>query len=160
MNRICTREREVGENAEDAVGRDHVDDDQDAADIGRALAGVDRILPEAGADRALLDHGELRRQRAGAQQDRQVAGFVEREIAGDLAGAAGDRRADDRRRNDLAVEHDGERPADVLRRDLSEFLPAAQVEAEGDVRLAGLLIEALLRVDKVLAVDHDALLHL
>ena len=27
---------------------------------------------EAGTDDALLDHGELRRQRAGAQQDREV----------------------------------------------------------------------------------------
>ena len=48
-------EREIGEDAEDAVGRQHIDDDQHAADQRRALAGVDRILAEAGADRALLD---------------------------------------------------------------------------------------------------------
>ena len=70
-------QREIGEYAEDAVGRDHVDDDQDAADIGGALAGVDRILAEAGADGALLDDGELGRQRAGAQQDREIVGLVD-----------------------------------------------------------------------------------
>ena len=39
------------------------------------------------------------------------------------------------------------------------FCAAAQIEAESDVGLAGLLVEALLRVDQILAVDHDALLH-
>ncbi len=38
------REREIGEHAEDAVGRDHVDDDQRRPDIGRAFPGVDRVL--------------------------------------------------------------------------------------------------------------------
>ena len=152
-------EREVGEDSENAVGRNHVHDDQDRADKGRALAGVDRVLAQARPDRALLDHGELGGQRAGAQQDRQAARLVHGEIAGDLAGAAGDGRADDRRRDDLAVEHDGERPADILGRDPPELLPAAQIEAEGDVGLAGLLVEALLGVDQVLAVDHHALLH-
>src|SRR5271166_5989982 len=153
-------EGEIGENAENAVGRDHVDDDEDPADIGRPLACVDRILPETGPYRALLDHGELRRQGAGPEQDREAARFVEGEIAGDLPGAAGDRRANHGRRNDLAVEHDGKWPADVLRSDLPEFLSAAQIEAEGHVRLAGLLVEALLRVDQIFAVDHDALLDL
>src|SRR6202044_3365560 len=50
--------------------------------------------------------------------------------------------------------------ADIRRRDLAESLPTAQIEAEADVRLAALLVEALLRVDQVLAVDHDPLLHL
>ena len=85
MNRMCTREREIGEHAENAVGREHVDDDQRAADQRRALARVDRILAEARADRALLDHGELGRQRAGAQQHREIVGLLDREIAGDLA---------------------------------------------------------------------------
>ena len=107
-------EREVGEHAEDAIGRQHIDDDQRAADQGRALAGVDRILAEAGADGALLDDGQLGRQRAGAQQHGQIVGLLDGEIAGDLAGAAGDRPENARRRDHLAVEHDGEQFADVL----------------------------------------------
>ena len=117
------------------------------------------VLAETRPDRALLDHGQLGGQGAGAQQDRQAARLVDGEIAGDLTGAPGDRRADDRGRDDLAVEHDGERPADILGRDPAELLSATQVEAEGDVGLAGLLVEALLSVDQVLAVDHHALLH-
>ena len=132
-------EREIGEDAEDAVGREHVDDDEDAADIGRALARVDRILAEAGADRALLDDGELGRQGAGAQEDGEIVGLLDGEIAGDLAGAAGDRGEDARRRDHLAVEHDGERPADVLGGDLAEMLAAAQIEAKIDVGFAGAL---------------------
>ena len=109
------------------------------------------VLAEAGADRALLDDGQRRRQRAGAQQDREVVGLLDREVAGDLAGAAEDRLADHRRRDHLVVEHDGERPADVLLRHLGEPARAVGVEAEVDDRLAGALIEAGLRVGEVLA---------
>ena len=72
MKQDVHAEREVGEDAEDAVGRQHVDDDQRAADQGGALAGVDRILAEAGPDGALFDDRQLGRQRAGAQQHRQI----------------------------------------------------------------------------------------
>src|SRR5579883_1853360 len=146
-------QREIGEDAEDAVGRQHVDDDQRAADHRGAFSGVDRILAEAGADGALFDHGQLRRQRAGAQQHGEVVGLLDREIAGDLARAAGDRPQDARRRNHLAVEHDGERPADILAGHLAEALAAAQIETEIDVWLA-VLVEARLRVDQVLALHH------
>ena len=66
----------------------------------------------------------------------------DREAAGDLAGAAEDRLADHRRRDHLVVEHDGERPADILLRHLREPARAGGVEAEGDDRLAGALVEA------------------
>ncbi len=66
------RDRDVGEQAEQAVGHEHEDDDERGADIGRALALLDRILAEPGADGALLDDGQRRRQRAGAQQDREI----------------------------------------------------------------------------------------
>ena len=95
----------------------------------------------------------------GAEQDREIVGLVDREIAGDLACAAGDRRTDDRRRDDLAVEHDRERAADAIGRDPPEPLRPPEIEFEGYVRLAGLLVEALLGVDQVRAVDHDPLLH-
>ena len=44
--------------------------------VGRHLAGLDRSPPEARADGALLDDGELGRQRAGAQQDREVVDLL------------------------------------------------------------------------------------
>ena len=151
-------DRDIGEQAEQAVGREHEDDHQDRAQVGRVDAGGDRVLAEAGADGALLDDGQRRRQRAGAEQDRQVVGLLDREIAADLAGAAGDRLADHRRRDHLVVEHDGERPADVLQRRRAEAAGAGIVEAEGDDRLARALVEAGLGVDQVLAGDDDALL--
>ena len=60
-------------------------------------------------------------------------------------------REDARRRNHLAVEHDGEGLADILGRHLAEALPTAYVEAKIDDRLLGLLVEAGLRVGQVFA---------
>ena len=80
------------------------------------------------------------------------------EAAGNLAGAAEDRLADHRRRDHLVVEHDREGPPDILLRRLREAARAVGVEAEGDDRLAGALVEAGLRVGQVLAGHHDALL--
>ncbi len=65
---------------------------------------------------------------------------------------------DARRRNHLAVEHDGERLADIVAGHLPEALAAAQVEAEIDVGFAGAAVEAGLRVDEILARHHHALL--
>ena len=80
------------------------------------------------------------------------------EMAGDLAGAAGDRPQNARRRDDLAVEHDGEGPPDVLGGDLAEALAAADVEAEIDDRLLRALVEAGLGVGQILALHHHLLL--
>ena len=118
-------DRDIGEQPEQAVGREHEDDDQRRAGIGGVLAGVDRILAEAGTDRALLDDGERRRQRAGAQQDGEIVGLLNGEIAGNLPGAAEDRLADHRRRDHLVVEHDGERLADIGLGRFGEFARAA-----------------------------------
>ena len=85
-----------------------------------------------------------------------VDGLLDGEAAADLAGAAGDRLADDRRRQHLAVEHDGEGPADIGAGDLGEFSRADAVEAEGDQRLVRALVEAGARVGQVLAVERDA----
>ena len=79
-------------------------------------AGLDRVGAEARADRALFGDVERRRQRAGAQQHGEVVGRLRREVAGDLARAAGDRLLDGRRGDHLVVEHDGEALADVLAR--------------------------------------------
>ena len=121
-------ERKIGEDPEDAVGREHVDDDQRAADQRRALAGVDRILAEARPDRALLDDRELGRQRAGAQQHGEIVGLLDREIAGNLARAAGDRAQDARRGNHLAVEHDRERRPDIVGGDVAERWPPRRLK--------------------------------
>ena len=56
---------------------------------------------EAGTDRALFDDGQRRRQRAGAQQDGEIVGALDGETAGNLAGAAEDRLANNRRRYHL-----------------------------------------------------------
>ena len=133
------RHGDIGEQAEQAVGDEHEDDHHGGADVGTDLALGDRVGAEAGADRALLDDGERRRQRAGAQQDGEVVGALHGEIAGNLPGTAEDRLADHRRRDHLVVEHDGEGLADILLRHLGELARARGVEAEIDHRLAGAL---------------------
>ena len=128
---------DVGEHAEQPVGHQHEDDDHDGADIGRKLALLDRVLAEARTDRALLDHRQRRRQRAGAQQDRQIVGGLHGEIAGDLALPAGDRLADHGRGDHLVVEHDGKGLPDILGGGLREFARAGGIELEIDHGLAG-----------------------
>ena len=58
------------------------------------LAGRDRVGAQPGADGALLEHRQRRRQGAGAQQQRQVLRLGDGEAAGDHARAAEDRLAD------------------------------------------------------------------
>ncbi len=74
-------ERDIGENAEHAIGDEHVAEHQDAGHIGGALAGVDRVLAEAGPDGSLFHDGQLGRQGAGAQQHRKVIRLLDREVA-------------------------------------------------------------------------------
>ena len=62
--------------------------------------------PRLGADGPLLDHGQRGRQSAGAQQDRELVGTFDREIAGDDAIAAEDRLVDPGRADHLVVKHD------------------------------------------------------
>ena len=70
-----------------------------------------------------------------------------REIAAQLPRAAED-RLHWRRQNHI-VEHDGERSPDVLGRVPAKGACAGVVEAEGDDRLAGALIEGGLRIGKL-----------
>src|SRR5262249_59077744 len=95
---------------------------------------------------------------AGGEREGEVVGRADADVAGDRAGAAEDGLWDGRRRYDLVVEHDGERAPDVLLRHLGEAARAVVVEAEGDDRLAGTLVEAGLGVGQVLARHHDLLL--
>ncbi len=152
------RDRDIGEQPEQAVGREHEDDDERRAGISGVLARLDRILAEAGPDGALLDDGQRRRQRAGAQQDGEIVRRLNGEIPGNLPRAAEDRLADHRCRDHLVVEHDGERLADIRLRRLGEFARAGRIEAEADDRLAGALVETRLGVDQIGAGDQHALL--
>ncbi len=152
------RHCDVGEDAEQSVSGDHEHDHHSRADIRGDLALVDRILAEAGADDALLDRRQLRRQGAGAQQDRQIVGALHGEAAGNLPRAAEDRLTNDGRRDHLVVEHDGEGLADVFLRHLREFAGAAGIEAERHDRFAGALVKARLGVGQLVAGHQHALL--
>ena len=107
-------EREVGDEPPRSIENEHKAEDQDEAGETGIHAHLDRVAAEVGADGALLDDGEWRRQRARAQQGREVCRLLDGEVAADLACAAGDRLPNDRRAQDFAVEHDGERIADIL----------------------------------------------
>ncbi len=93
-----------------------------------------QVRAQFGADAALLLDLERRRQGAGLEQLDEFAGALDREIAFDNAGTASDRAVDDRRRNDAAVEHNGEFLADILCRSLAELCGAFTVETKLDVR--------------------------
>ena len=71
-------QRDVGEEAEEAVADEHEDDDRDRGDDRGDDAGADRVAAEARTDGALLDDGQLGRQRAGAEQDGEVVGASRR----------------------------------------------------------------------------------
>jgi hypothetical protein len=121
-------------------------------------AHLDGVAAEIGADAALLDHGQGRRKSAGAQQRRQHDRILDAETAADLPRTADDRLANDRRAENLAVEHDGERLADIGARDIGKRARSRAVEAEGHDRLAGLLVEAGAGVGQALAADGHAIL--
>ena len=116
------------------------------------------ILPKTGTDGALFNHGQRRRQRTRAQQDGEIVRLLHGEIAGNLPGPAKDRFADDRRRDHLVVENDGERLADILLRGFGKFTRTTRVESEADDRLAIALVEAGLGVGEIGAGDQYALL--
>src|SRR5262244_491366 len=105
--------------------------------------------------RAHLNDGEAAGELARAQQHREVERLLDREAAGDLPAAAEDRLADHRRRDYRAVDHDGERVADVLLRDARELAGAGGVELEVDDRLLRARIEADLGVGQIAGGDHS-----
>ncbi len=129
-------QRDVGIDAELSVEHDHEEHDERDADDAGKRAGMDRIGAEARTDRALLEDGERRRQRAAPLRD----------------GLADHRRADH-----LVVEHDGEELADIGAGRVGEAARARRIEGEGDHRRA-VVVEGGLRVGERVAADHDALL--
>src|SRR5690606_22389522 len=75
--------------------------------------------------------------------------------AGNLTRTTGDRFADDRSAQHLAVEHDSERAIDVLCGDIRELARSETIEAEGHDRLIGTLVESCTRIGETLAGKRD-----
>ncbi len=96
---------------------------------------------------------------ASAQQCGGSDRILNGKVAGDLARATGDRYLDDRGGQDLAVEDDGEGAPNVLAGDISELARADIVEAEGNDRLVGLLVEGGASVSQALAADRNTVFH-
>ena len=158
-HRDVDRDRDVGEQAEQAVGHQHEDDHHAPRRRKTTVLPLAiEVLAEAGADGALLDDGERRRQRAGAQQDGEVVGALHGEVAGNLP--------EPPRIGSRITGAEITSLSSTMANGLPTFscvtwakLRAPRgVEAEGDDRLAGALVEAGLRVGQVLARDEDALL--
>ena len=122
------------------------------------LAGINRILAEARTHGSFFDNRQRRRQCARAQQNGEIVGGLNCEIAGNLPGAAQDRLADDGRRDNLVVEYDGEGLAHIGLCHLGEFARTGRIETEINDRLVGTLIEAGLRIDEIGARNQHALL--
>src|SRR5438309_7189531 len=78
---------------------------------------------------------------------------LDRKIAADLGVAAEDRLIDVRCREDLIVEDDRERLADILLRRPPEATSAGGVELDIDVR-ASVLVERLRRAGQLITGDH------
>src|ERR1043166_5263157 len=93
---------------------------------------------------------------AGAPPEREVVRRRDGEVAGDLAAAAEDGSLDGRRRDHAAVEHDGERTADVLLGDPAELARAARIEGEVDVGPA-VLVETAPGIGQLGAFDQHLL---
>ena len=146
-------ERDIGEDAEQAIGDQHEAHDRDERDDRGDGAGPDRVGAEARADGALLDRDQARRKRTGAQNDCQAVGLLDGEIAGDLAGAAENRLVDARRADHFLVEDDGEGLADIVGGELAEAQRPLLIELEGDDRLVGARVKTRLGIAQICAVD-------
>ena len=99
----------------------------------------------------------------GAQQQRHVVRLLRGHAAADLDAPAADLGADHGRGHHLALalleQQDRHALAHVLARDLLEDARAGAVQADVHRRLAGLVVEARLRVVDAVAGQDDLLLH-
>ncbi len=99
---------------------------------------TDRIASERRPDGALLERRQRCRQRAAAQNEREVGRRLRREVAAfDEAGLV-DLAVDDRSGDDLVVENDGQAAFDVRARQVAELARSVRGEREADGRLAEL----------------------
>ena len=93
--------------------------------------------PSDGPTGALFQRRQRGRQRAAAQDERKVGGLLRREVPFDDAGVV-DLAVDDRRGDDLVVEHDGQAPVHVGAGEIAELARTVRRQREADVRLAEL----------------------
>ena len=82
--------RDHGHQSRALVVGNHKDDHQGAADDKRGNPLADRVLAQRRSDGSLLDDLDRRRQRAGAQNDRQIPRFFDIEAAGNGCPTAAD----------------------------------------------------------------------
>src|SRR2546428_583488 len=128
-----------------------------ATHAGRTAAST-RGRAQRGADGGVHDDPGGEGERAAGQQHGEgPRGGQVGKPATDLPAAAADRRADDRRGDDLVIQHDGEVLPDVRRGKLLERLGARPFELEVDDRLPGILVEPRLRIGEVGAGQDDLL---
>src|ERR671924_102103 len=150
-------ESDAGEKSERAISESGERECRDATDDAGRHAGLDRIGAERRTDGALLDNGELGRQRSGPELDRQVVRALNRERPRDLSRSAKYGLADDRCGEHLVVQHDREWPADVFACEFAEDPGARLVETERDDRLVRALVETRLGVDQLVTAQDRCL---
>ena len=120
------------------------------------LPALMESAPRSGPDRPLFQDLHRRGQGAGAQQEREVVGLLDGEIAGNLPVTADDGLANYGRADDLGIQHDGEGLADVLGRYIAKLPRTGGIEAEADGPLPGLVARGR-RIDQRIAAHHDPL---
>ena len=85
---------DVGIGAPAPIAQEHEQRDADHGNHRRCDTGADRVSTQIRTDRALFNHGELHRQFARAQRDRELVCALDREIAANLRRTAKDRLID------------------------------------------------------------------
>ena len=123
-----------GVDSGQAVINDHEGHDQEDGHQAGHQALADGVRPEGRADDPLFEILDPGRKRAGLEDDDEVVGRFDRELALDDARIA-DPGVDVGRRLDLVVQDDGQGPADVGPGDLFEAAAAVGGEGEGDGRI-------------------------
>src|SRR5690606_5597948 len=148
-----------GEHAEEPVVKQHEDGDRNEAIQGGIKALREVVGTQAGADGAPFGDFHGCSQRAGAQQQGNVGGFLSIHTAGNLNLPARNLATDDRRRYDLALalfeQHDGHATPDVVAGDVAENACALGVECQIDRGKLGLLVTPRLGILQVFTREND-----
>ena len=149
------RQGEIGDQAPGAVKHDHEGEDKGKADRAGDEAHLNGVAAEIGPDafvpRSTLSGAGSAPARSITAKSCAVRGG---EAAADLTRAAGNRLADHRRAQHLAVEHDRERLADIGAGDVGKAARPLGIEPKRDDRLAGLLVESGGGMDQPVAFQH------